>query len=209
MGAMATATTDLSEVWAKSLPRVREGVTGVGVWTALNSAVPITIEDGVFILGSPTGQSELAGHLRIASTHRLLEQQISANLGAPTRVRVIDGTTPADWEVVKRRDVERRRMQQAEMTKLRTELEAKTSWEGVYEQLTRRYAAIQNKSLPQNRARFYDEACAIVAKARQEQENYDDLAERNFARCIERVAQYCDVGSTLVATEILKRSGEI
>lgn len=95
------------------------------------------------------------------------------------------------------------------MTKLRTELDSKTSWDGVYEQLSRRYSAIQNKSLPQNRARFFDEACEVVAKARQEQTTYDDLAERNFARCIERVSQYCDVGSTLVAMEILKRSSEI
>lgn len=200
---------DLAAVWQQALPKVREGVTGVGVWTALNSAAPVALEDGVFVLGAPTGQTELAGHLRIASTHRLLEHHIAAALGAPTRVRVIDGLTQADWELVKRRDAERRRMQEAEMTKLRTELDSKTSWEGVYEQLSRRYAAIQNKSLPQNRARFFDEACEVVAKARQEQTTYDDLGERNFARCIERVSQYCDVGSTLVAQEILKRSGEI
>lgn len=200
---------DLAAVWQQALPKVREGVTGVGVWTALNSAGPVALEDGIFVLGAPRGQSELAGHLRIPSTHRLLEQHVGTALGMPVRVRVIDGLTPDDWELVKRRDTERRRMQEAEMVKLRTELDSKTSWDGVYEQLARRYAAIQNKSLPQNRARFFDEACAIVAKARQDQTTYDDLAERNFARCIERVAQYCDVGSTLVAQEILKRSNEI
>ncbi|MER3496655.1 MAG: hypothetical protein C4320_07725 [Armatimonadota bacterium] len=199
----------LSEVWSQALPKVREGVTGVGVWSALNQAVPITIEDGVFVLGSPAGQSELTGHLRIAATHRLLEQHLSAVMGQPIRVRVIEGTTPDAWEMAKRRDVEKRRMQDAEMAKMRLELTAKSSWETVYESLSRRYAAIQNKSLPQNRARFFDEACAIVAEARKDQTNYDELAERNFARCLERVAQYCDIPSPLVAMEVLKRSGEM
>lgn len=205
MGRMA----ELAEVWQKALPKVREGVTGVGVWSALNQAVPITVEDGVFVLGSPSGQSELAGHLRIPSTHRLLENHIGSAMGQPVRVRVIDGTTPDAWELTKRRDAERRRMQEAEMTKMRAELTAKTSWESVYESLSRRYAAVQNKSLPQNRARFFDEACEIVAEARKEQTTYDDLAERNFARCLERVSQYCDMPSPLVAMEVLRRSGEI
>ena len=200
---------ELSEVWQTALPKVREGVTGVGVWTALNAAVPITVEDGLFVLGSPAGQSELAGHLRIPATHRLLEQQVGKALNQQIRVRVIDGTTPEAWEITKRRDAERRRMQEAEMTKMRSELSAKNTWESTYEQLSRRFAAIQNKSLPQNRARFFDEACAIVADARKENGGYDEMGERNFARCIERVAQYCDVPSPIVAMEILKRSGEI
>lgn len=200
---------ELAEVWQKALPKVREGVTGVGVWSALNQAVPVTMEDGIFVLGSPSGQSELAGHLRIPATHRLMEQQIGSLLGSPVRVRVIDGTTLDAWELAKRRDAERRRMQDAEMTKMRSELAAKTSWESVFESLSRRYAAISNKSLPQNRARFFDEACEIVAEARRAQTSYDDLAERNFARCLERVAQYCDMPSPLVAMEVLKRSGEI
>jgi len=86
---------------------------------------------------------------------------------------------------------------------------AKSSWETVYEQLSRRYAAVSNKTLPQNRARFYEEAVELIAQARKEQTNFDDMGERNFARCLERVAQYSEVPSTLVAAEILRRVGEM
>ena len=58
------------------------------------------------------------------------------------------------------REVERRRMQEAEMAKARQELQAKSTWEGVYEQLSRRFSAMTNRSLPQNKARFYAEASA-------------------------------------------------
>jgi predicted secreted Zn-dependent protease len=66
-----------------------------------------------------------------------------------------------------------------------------------------------NKSLPQNKARFFEEAVELVAEARKEQTTFDDAGERNFARCIERLAQYSDVPSTLVARTVMERSGEI
>ena len=191
---------ELAEVWKQALPKMMEGVTGVGVWTALKTSVPITVEDGMVILGVPSGQTELGGHLKIPSTIRVVETVMSSALGAPVRLRVIDGTTPDDFAMVKRRDAERRRMQDAQLEKERAQLSSKSNWDTVY---------VQNRSLPQNRARFFDEACAIVAEARRSVSNFDDMGERNFARCLERIAQYCEVPSTLVALEVLKRAEEI
>lgn len=201
--------TDAVQVWKQALPTVLQGVTGRGVWTALNAVQPVILEDGVLVLGIGYREGELAGHLRLAATSRLMESTVSGLVGAPTRVRVIDGSTTDDWEVVKRRDAERRRIHEAEMQKQRTELAAKSSWDTVYEQLSRRWAAVSNKSLPQNRARFFEEAVEIIAEARKSQGQYDELGERNFARCLERLSQYADLPSTLVAMTILKRSGEL
>lgn len=200
---------EIGEIWSSALPKVLQGVTGRGVWTALNTAKPITVEDGVLIVGMPAGESELAGHLRIPSTTRLIETHFGALWGSPVRVRVIDGNTEQDYDVVKRRDSERRRMQEAEMAKMRTEMQARTSWDSVHEQLSRRWSAVPNKSLPQNRARFFEEATALVAEARKDMANYDDLSERNFARCIERIAQYCEIPSAMVGTLILQKAGEL
>lgn len=200
---------DVAEIWKSALPTVIHGVTGRGVWAALNAVRPITQDEDTFVVGLRHEDGELAGHLRLAPTQRLMEQALSSVVGKPVRVRVIDGVTLDDYEIAKRRDVERRRLQEAEMAKLRAEMQAKTSWDSVYEQLSRRFAAVPNKSLAQNRARFYEEAVEIVAEARRNQPTYDDLAERNFARCIERVAQYVEIPTTLVAVEILKRVGEL
>ena len=200
---------ELAEVWKSSLPAVLNNVTGRGVWTALNAAVPIALDDGWLILGIPANDTELAGHLRLPNTSRNIEVAFSKANGAPVKVRVISGTTAADYEVFKRREAERRRMQEAEMSKLRQELQAKSTWEGVYEQLSRRFSAMTNRSLPQNKARFYAEAIELVSEARREDQNTDDMSERNFARCLERISQYSDVPSTLVAEEVLKRAGEL
>ena len=200
---------EVTELWEKVIPTVRAGVTGIGVWTALKTAVPIAFEDGVFVLGIPHGRAELGGHLRMASTSRVIETTVSQTVGAPTKVRIIDGVEHHDWEVAKRRDIERRRMQEAEMMKMKAELTTRSSWESIYEKISREFAAVSNRSLPQNRARFFEAAISIVAEARKEQTVYDDANERNFARCIERISQYTEISSTYVAFEVLKRSGEI
>jgi hypothetical protein len=201
--------TDVSATWKAALPQVQNSVTGRGVWAALNAAQSIAYENNVFVIGLPPQDNELSGHLKIASTKRLMEMSLSQQLGSNVSVRIIDGTTAEDYEIVKRRDSERRRMEDAEMAKMRAELASKSNWESVYEQLSRRFSAVTNKSLPQNRARFFEEAVEIVAEARRGQTVYDDLGERNFARCLERLAQYSEVPSVLVARAVLERAGEL
>lgn len=200
---------DVVQIWKEVLPTIIQQVTGRGVWAALNAAKPILIEDNTVVLGISADDGELAGHLRIPSTKRLIEIGISKVRKEPTVVRIIDGTTLADYDIVKRRDAERRRLQEVEMTKMRAEMSAKNSWDTVYEQLSRRFAAVTNRSLPQNRARFYEEAVSLIAEARQSQAEWDDMGERNFARCLERLAQFVEMPSALVATHVLQRAGEI
>ncbi len=200
---------ELVEVWSEALPTIRNGLTGVGIWNALNLAKPIALEEGAFVLGLPHSETELSGHLRLPMTRRLIEVTMAEALGSPVNLRVIDGTEYADWELEKRKDLEKRRLNEQLMARERAELTARASWEQIYEQLGRKFAAVTNKSLPQNKARFYEEAVAMLADARRGQKSWDDLSERNFARCIERLAQYSDVPSTLVAALVLEKSGEL
>src|SRR5579862_4542061 len=197
---------ELAEVWNEALPVIRNGLTGVGIWTALNLAKPVALEEGTLVLGLPHSEMELSGHLRLPATRRMVELTVSEIIGSPVNLRVIGGTEYADWELEKRRDVEKRRLNEQLMAKERAELSARASWEHIYEQLGRKFAAVPNKSLPQNKARFYEEAVALLAEARRCQTGWDDLRERNFARCLERLAQYSDVPSTIVATHVLQKS---
>ncbi|MBS1716580.1 MAG: hypothetical protein JSS72_02465 [Armatimonadetes bacterium] len=200
---------EVIQLWAQALPEIRKEVAGVGVWTALNTAKPLVLENDVVVLGLPHGQNALVGHLRVSATKRAMDQHLTRVAGKPTVARVIEGDSEHDWEMVKRRDEAAQKLQEQAMVKMRAELEARTNWESVYEQLSRRYAAIQNKSLPQNRARFFEEAVELIAEARKGQPNWDDLQERNFARCLERIGQYTDLPTTLVATIVLQRAGEL
>ena len=200
---------ELPEVWIEALPTIKNGLTGVGIWTALNLAKPIALEDGTFVLGLPHSEMELSGHLRLPATKRLVEKTVGELVDSPVNLRVIGGTEYSDWEIEKRRDAEKRRLTEQAMAKERAELRARTNWEHIFEQLSRRFAATPSRSLPQNRARFFEEAVSMLAEARKAQSTWDELGERNFARCVERLAHYAEVPSTLVASMVLQKAGEL
>jgi hypothetical protein len=195
---------DLGAVWSQELPEMKRHVSGVGVWQALNAAVPLALEDGVLVLGMPHELSELTGHLRMAQTRRSIETQMSKALGQQITLRVIDGATLADWESAKLRDAEAERLKQIAAARVRQEVEARISWEAAHENLNRKFAGMPMKSLPQNRAKFFWEAIYMVAEARRANPGNDELTERNFARCLERVAQYAEVPGTIVAMHVLE-----
>lgn len=197
---------DLATIWQTALPEVRNGVTGVGVWTALNAASPVALEDDQFVLGLPPGSGDLSGHLKMHATKMLIERLVGAQLGRTIECRVIDGTTEQDWEMTKRKDLEARKLQEQALTRARAELEAKTTWDSVFEGLARRNAQVENKSLPQNRARFYNDAIDLLVSALRENPVVSDIDERNFARVIERLAQYAEVPSVLVAQAVLEKA---
>ena len=181
----------------------------MGVWAALNSSVPVALEDGTFVLGLASKDGELSGHLRMVQTKKLIETEVSKRVGTPVQARIIDGTTQADWERAKRKDAEGRRLQEIADSKARAEIASRSNWEGIYEQLSRKFAAMPNKSMPQSRAKFFIESVEMVAEARKVQANRDDLNERNFARCLERIAQYTEIPSGLVAKAVLEKTGEL
>src|ERR1700733_14619943 len=107
-----------ADIWKDALPQIMQGVSGRGAWAAVNAVRPIALEEDEIVVGIPHGDSELAGHLRLPQTKRIMEVAVSQIMGKQMNVRLIDGTTAEDYELSKRRDVERRRLQEAEMTKM-------------------------------------------------------------------------------------------
>lgn len=197
---------DLVETWKSALPQIRDTVTGVGVWNALNAATVIALEEGTLILGLPHKDHELGGHLNLPASRKAIQDVMGAALGTQLAVRVIQGNTPEDWAAIKEGDRIKRQLQERALDKARAELSAGQSWEGLYEKLSRKFAEMENRSLPQTRARFYLEAIDILADALIEKPVTDDMDERNFARCLERISQYSEVPSALVAARVLEKA---
>ena len=197
---------NVTEVWKEALPEVMKNVTGVGVWTALRVSVPIVYEDKQFVLGLPPQDSELAGHLKLPQARRAIEVAMGKAFNEDVSLRIVNGTSPQDWETEKRRDEERRKLQEQAIERQKREIAAGQSWETIYEQVSRLYSSLNNRSLPQVRAQFFLQAVEIVSTALIETPITDDLAERNYARCLERVAQYSDLPSTFVAMKVMEKA---
>lgn len=195
---------DIYDAWNASLEDIKRKVTGVSVWTALNSAIPVALEGDVYVLGFLPKDLDLISYLRVPGTIRIMEDEIGRRLGRKIRVHLLEGATINDWEAYKRRQQEAEKIRKKDIERAKREQEASRSWDDVYDQLSREYAAVPNKSLPQQKARLLDALVDVVAHALNSQE-LDESGERNLGRCVERVAQYCDVPSTIVAKMVLER----
>lgn len=197
---------NLAEVWKNSLPEIMKNVTGVGVWTALRSSIPIAFEQETIVLGLPGEDQELAGHLRIPQTRRAIEVELAKHFNSKVNLRVINGVTNEDWETEKKRDEEKQRLQNAALVRQKAELIAGRSWDSVFEQVSRTYAGMANRSLPQVRAAFFLQAIQIVSDALLDTPINDDMAERGYARVLERVAHYCELPSSYVALKVMEKA---
>ncbi|HET6645480.1 MAG TPA: hypothetical protein VFG65_08285 [Fimbriimonadales bacterium] len=196
--------TDFYDVWNASVENIKKQVTGVGVWTALNVAIPITLEDGVFVLGISEKEPESRGHLQTSNVRRIIEQELSRRIGRPIALEVIDGITINHWEAIKRRKNETDRLTKEAAERAKKSRRQATAWDALYEQLGRDFGKLESKALPQVRAQFLLNAADACAETRAAAA-MDDDDERNFSRCLERISSYTEIPAALVAAFVLKR----
>ncbi len=199
---------DIIDAWNAGLEDIKKRVTGVGVWTALNVAIPITVEDGQLVIGFRTQDQDLIGHLKMAGTQRIIEEEMSRRLKDKVKVFLLNGVTINDWEAYKRIKEEAQKTRSKEVERTRRDNEEARQWDGVYDNLSRIYSSINNKNLPQQRARFMAQAIDLVARQVSSRE-LDEFGERNLARCLERISQYSEVPAPWIALRILEKAGQI
>lgn len=196
---------DFYDAWNACLEPIKKQVTGTGVWNALNIAIPIAFEeDGTFVLGVTEKESESRGHLALANTRRVMEQELEKKLGKKVEVVVIDGITINHWESLKRRREEFLRMESEAAAKAKEKSGKVSAWETIYDQMGREFGALENKALPQVRGRFMLWCVDLVAAHLHGSQHTDD-DERNFSRCVDRIAAYADANQTYIAAMILER----
>lgn len=200
---------DVYDLWNDSLNDIKQRVTGVNVWTALNCAVPITIDEGYFVIGLRPQDNSLKGHLNHVGTRRAIEEEISKRLGKSVSLRVLDGITINDWLAAKERDAEAERIRAEAAEREGQRVATYSVWEDVFEQISREYGERQQKGLPQNRARFLERCIEICLEHLGGREELSEFDERALARVIDRIGTYTETPPVLVAYELLKRAGRL
>ena len=196
---------DFYDAWNASLEDIKKQVTGVGVWTALNVAIPIAFEeDGTFVLGVTEKESESRGHLALANTRRVMEQELEKRVGKKVEVVVIDGITINHWESLKRRREDFKRLETEAAIRAKEKAGKSTAWDTIYDQMGREFGELQHKAMPQVRARFMLWCVDLVAAHLHGTAHSED-DERNFSRCVDRIAAYADANQTYIAAMILER----
>ena len=194
----------LPVLWANCVDRLKDRINNRSFWEALEATHAITIEGDSLIIGIDAENFNRSGHILQSSTLNTVLKTMEEVFNKPLQLKVVEGSTLADWEAHKAREVRLAASKMAAVTAVSTPSSVTDSWEGVYEQLSRLFAQAGNRSLPQGKARYANEALYLLVEAMDTiyPEPPDDHSERNLARAIDRIAASADIPASVIAFEM-------
>jgi hypothetical protein len=202
-----TPSIDLNALWRYVTDQIKNKITLPSLWRSMEGARPLTIEDDELILGYQAGLSMQSGLMMDIHHRNAIEQVLEAATRKRLRIRVIDGDSLEDWAAYKQALEAGKQMQQQARAQYAAQAEAGVSWEGVSEQLIRKYSNTPNRTLSSVQGRYLDEAVDILVDAygRLMPETPSVLDERSYSRAIDRVAERAMVSPALIAQLVWAR----
>jgi hypothetical protein len=201
---------DIQQLWRAALEKVKVRLVLPSVWRAMEAGRPLAIDGEWFVLGFAASQAHEGGLLRDSKTTNTIERALEEEAGRPLRLRVIEGDTLDDWIAYQRRDQEAAVLQKANQERRRREASVEQGWDTITERLTRRYAEMPLRQLPQMQALYLEEAVGVLAEAARRLlgDNPSEVDHRSFARVIDRVADRAQVPAPMVAWMVRQKSGD-
>lgn len=199
----------LSAQWANCVDLLKDRINNRSFWEALEATTAIVIEGDTLVVGLEAEEFNRSSHILQVSTLAIVHRAVNEVFGAPLQLKLIEGSTPADWETHKQREAYlasvRATAAQSPVSAPRDDSRATSSnWEGVYEQIARLYAQTPHRTLPQGRARFANEAIYLLVEAMDSlySEPADDNMERGLARIIDRISSSSEIPPSVIAFEM-------
>jgi hypothetical protein len=193
-----------SDLWKKTVDRVKDRVNHRSLWEVMEKAVGIAVEGDTFIVGLNARNFNEAGHMNVSEHRNAIEQAASSFAGRPLKVRIIEGDTLADWTTTKARDERVAAMQSATYQRRDRDEAAAQNWDTLYDYVSRAYSALPMRTLPQSKSRYLTDMLYVLSDSMNQlyPEQPDESTERLLARVVEKVAGNADVPATLVCLEL-------
>lgn len=195
------------KLWLEAVERVKDQTLAPTLWRALEIGHGVTVEGDEFIVGFPPAEAPMGGYLTSSEHRTIIEKALTQLVGKPVRLKIIEGTTLADFDIHKKREALAEQSRLAAQQRKHIERAAETAWETVMEQCSRKYANTPFRQLPQIRAQYLFEAVQILSEAMDRihpDGKIDEIGHRAMARAIEKVASLSDVPGAMVAIELMK-----
>ncbi len=198
---------EAKQIWLEAVERVKDRTLAPTLWRALEMGSGVTLEDGQFVVGFLPQDGPMAGYLT-SSDHRItIEKVLAEIIGSPTQLKIIEGTTIADFEAHKKREKVAEETRRQAQLRRHVERAAERAWEQVAEQVSRKYANTNLRQLPQVRATYMFEAIEIISEAMDRihpDGNIDEIGHRALGRVVDRVATLADVPGAVVGAELMR-----
>jgi hypothetical protein len=200
----------IQDVWARTVDRAKHLSISTRLYRALEKAVPVAWEDGAFVVGFQAMDGQMAGVLNTGEHQMTVERALrEVSQDSNLRLRVIEGSTNADWEHTKQRDAAAQANRQQAVQKQAVESGAFSSWDDIYDRVSRLWATAEYRNLSTGRGRYLDSALDIVSEAMDDlypaEGKADESTERGLSRVIERVASMSSSDPALLSYLLFQR----
>ena len=197
-------TASLSALWAQCVTLLKDRVSNRSFWEAIELTHAVTIENDTLIIGLDSLNFNRSSHITQAFALAAITQVVGEVFGRTLQVRLIDGTTLAEWENVKAHAVRVLAMQKQTNVRKISESSQTNTWDSLADRVTQMYTATPQRTFPQVKARYVTEALYFIVEAMDElySDEPDELTERSLAKVIDRIANAVEMPATMVAYEL-------
>jgi hypothetical protein len=197
---------DCQVVWNLVAPVAKRVALAPAFFRALERAVPIAIDGSVLIIGlDSTVDGALQGALNSSDNQKILHKAFRDVTGLTDgMVRVIEGTTPADWANAQARDAASREMAARQLARSKPSASS-AGWDQAIDAVSALWQQCESRTSPVAKARFVMAAVDHIVGIAASEGLATDADTRSLQRAVERIASCAQIDAVYVAGEVLKR----
>lgn len=199
-------TLDPDRLWFDTVDEVKRRIIAPSFWQALEAVVPIMLENNTLVVGLPAAMSFHGSMVNSTENRHRVQVILSELAGQPLDLRVIEGTDPEDWEMVKRREAIGREAELRVQARRERAPGVEDTWEGLMDMVVRMYQRQPLRQLPQKRAEYLRAVLPIIAgsveKLASGMDPDEESIQRPLSRVLERVANLVEVPAVWIAYEL-------
>gem|GEM_PF-1181898 len=197
---------DCQVVWNLVAPIAKRVALAPAFFRALERAVPIALDGSVLVIGlDSTVDGALQGALNSSDNLNILHKAFRDVTGlADGIVRVIEGTTAADWANAQARDAASREMAARQQAKARPSASS-AGWDQAIDAVSALWQQCESRTSPVAKARFVLAAIDHIVEIVGTEGLTTEADTRSLQRAVERIASCAQIDAVYVAGEVLKR----
>jgi hypothetical protein len=197
---------DCQVVWNLVAPIAKRVALAPAFFRALERAVPIALDGSVLVIGlDSTVDGALQGALNSSDNLNILHKAFRDVTGlADGIVRVIEGTTAADWANAQARDAASREMAARQQARARPSASS-AGWDQAIDAVSALWQQCESRTSPVAKARFVLAAIDHIVEIVGTEGLTTEADTRSLQRAVERIASCAQIDAVYVAGEVLKR----